>query len=255
MHRSPKEKTTALQNSIETGNAPELGVLHPTRYTQHNPSLADGVAGVEAIHDLLPHEEVYTNVVRAFEDGDHAFVHVDYHLFGPTVAFDVHRYEDGLAVEHWDNLQATPAGRNLAGRTMTDGKTQAKDHHKTEANKALARRFTQEVLVEQRPDRAGAFFAGDRLMQHSPHMGDGVAELLAVRARWEEQGTPARYDAVHMVLGEGNFVLVISEGEFLGEHSAFYDLHRIEDDVIIEHWDVVEAIPAPTERQNGNGKF
>ena len=255
MERSPKEKTTALQNSIELGNTLDLGLLHPTRYKQHNPNLGDGVAAIAAIHDLLPREEVYTNVVRAFEDGDHSFVHVDYHLFGPTVAFDIHRYEDGVAVEHWDNLQDTPPARNQSGRTMTDGKTQVKDRDKTEVNKALAQRFTQQVLVEKQVANAAAYFEGDHLMQHNPHMGDGVTEFLAVRRAWEDRGTPARYDKVHKVLGEGNFVLVLSEGAFLAKPTAFYDLYRIEDDRIVEHWDVTEEIPAEADRKNRNGKF
>lgn len=255
MHRSPKEKTTALQNSLEHGTTLELNLLHPTRYKQHNLNLGDGIAAIAAIHDLLPRDEVYTNVVRAFEDGDYSFVHVDYHLFGPTVAFDIHRYEDGIAVEHWDNLQDTPLVRNKSGRTMTDGKTQAKDHDKTQVNKALVERFTQEILVKQEVGAIAAYFAGDHLMQHNPHMGDGVAEFLAVRQAWEQQGTPARYDQVHKVLGEGNFVLVLSEGSFQGRHTAFFDLYRVENDRIAEHWDVLETIPAEADQKNGNGKF
>lgn len=255
MERSPKEKTTALQNSIEIGNTLELNLLHPTRYKQHNLNLGDGVDAIAAIHDLLPRDKVYTNVVRAFEDGEYSFVHVDYYLFGLTVAFDIHRYEDGMAVEHWDNLQDTPLDRNKSGRTMTDGKTQATDHDRTEVNKTLAQQFTQQILVEQQIAAIDAYFEGDRLMQHNTHMGDGVAEFLAVRQMWEEQGTPARYHKIHKVLGEGNFVLVLSEGSFLGQNAAFYDLYRLENDKIVEHWDVIEAIPAQEDRKNSNGKF
>lgn len=255
MQQSPKEKTTALQNSIESGDKSVRSLLHPTRYKQHNVNIGDGKEAIEAFHNLLPHDKVYTNVVRAFEDGEYSFVHVDYHLFGPTVAFDVHRYEDGVAVEHWDNLQDTPTSRNKSGRTMTDGKTQAKDHDKTEANKALVQQFTQQILVEQQVTMIGGYFGGDDLMQHNPHMGDGVAEFLAVRQAWEQQGTPARYDQVHKVLGEGNFVLVLSEGVFLEKPTAFYDLYRVENDKIVEHWDVVEEIPAEADHKNNNGKF
>ena len=255
MERSPKEKTTALQRSIETGDKSVLSLLHPTRYKQHNVNIGDGMEAIVAIHDLLPRNEVYTNVVRAFEDGDYAIVHVDYYLFGRTVAFDVHRYEDGVAVEHWDNLQDTPTERNKSGRTMTDGKTQAKDHAKTEANKALVRRFTEQILVEQQVENTYAYFEGNSLVQHNPYMGDGVTQFLAVREAWEKQGTPARYDKVQKVLGEGNFVLVLSEGRFRGKHAAFYDLYRVENDKIAEHWDVVEEIPAEADHKNGNGKF
>ena len=255
MQRSPKEKTTALQNSIESGDKSVRSLLHPTRYKQHNVNIGDGKEAIEAVHDLLPHDKVYTNVVRAFEDGDYSFVHVDYHLFGPTVAFDIHRYENGIAVEHWDNLQDTPTGRNKSGHTMTDGKTQAKDHDKTEANKVLVQRFTQQILIEQQVTMIDGYFKGDDLVQHNPHMGDGVAEFLAVRRAWEQQGTPARYNQVHKVLGEGNFVLVLSEGVFLKKPAAFYDLYRVENNKIVEHWDVVEEIPAEADRKNDNGKF
>lgn len=250
-----KEKTTALQNSIETGDKSVLNLLHPTRYKQHNVSIGDGMDAIRAIHDLLPRDKVYTQVVRAFHDGDYAFVHVDYHLFEPTIAFDVHRYENGVAVEHWDNLQPTPQNRNRSGRTMTDGKAQPKDHDRTEANKALAERFTREILIADQTANISDFFEGDSLMQHNPHMGDGVNEFLSVREEWAQAGAPARYNTLHKVLGEGNFVLVMSEGEFRCNPTAFYDLYRIENGVIAEHWDVVEEIPARENWKNSNGKF
>lgn len=247
MELTHKEKTTLLQRSIELGTTLELNLLHPTRYKQHNPNLADGAEAIGAIHGLLPHGEVYANVVRAFHDGDFAFVHVDYHLFEPTVAFDIHRYEEGVAVEHWDNLQPTPMGRNKSGRTMIDGKTQAKDHDKTQANRALVSAFVREVLIGQDTASAGSYFEGDALMQHNPHLGDGAAEFLARPS--------ARYDTVHQVLGEGSFVLAVSEGRSEGRHSAFYDLFRVEQGKIAEHWDVIEEIPAPGDQKNSNGKF
>jgi predicted SnoaL-like aldol condensation-catalyzing enzyme len=57
------------------------------------------------------------------------------------------------------------------------------------------------------------------------------------------------------VLGEGDFVLVVSEGSISGQPTAFYDLLRIENGKIAEHWDVVETIPPESEWKNRNGKF
>jgi hypothetical protein len=37
-----------------------------------------------------------------------------------------------------------------------------------------------------------------------------------------------KYDKVQRILGVGNFVLVMCEGEFSGEHVAYYDLFRVE---------------------------
>lgn len=64
-----------------------------------------------------------------------------------------------------------------------------------------------------------------------------------------------KYDRIHKVLGEGDFVLVISEGALAGRHSAFYDLFRVQAGKIAEHWDVIETIPPASQHKNGNGKF
>lgn len=252
---SNSEKARAIQNSIESDTLHTLGLLHPERYKQHNQHVATGLQAILDLHALMPHEKVYANVVRAFQDGDFGFVHVDYYLFEPTVAFDIHRFENGISVEHWDNLQRTPMERNRSGRTMTDGKTKAKDHEKTAENKALVRRFSEEVLVKQDWANMSAYFEGDHLEQHNPHMADGVQAYLDTLQTWAAQGQPLIYEKVHMVLGEGNFVLVLSEGRFQGKHTAFYDLYRVEKGKIVEHWDVVEEIPAPENRKNSNGKF
>ena len=52
-----------------------------------------------------------------------------------------------------------------------------------------------------------------------------------------------KYDQIHKVLGEGNLVLVVSEGSFAGAATSFYDLFRVENGKIAEHWDTIEAIP------------
>ena len=64
-----------------------------------------------------------------------------------------------------------------------------------------------------------------------------------------------KYDRIHRVLGEGNFVLVVSEGSLAGNHTSFYDLIRVADGKIAEHWDTIETIPAREKWKNDNGKF
>jgi predicted SnoaL-like aldol condensation-catalyzing enzyme len=56
-------------------------------------------------------------------------------------------------------------------------------------------------------------------------------------------------------LGEGNFVLVISEGTIENESAAFYDLYRLANDKFVEHWEVFEKILPRDAWQNSNGKF
>lgn len=68
------------------------------------------------------------------------------------------------------------------------------------------------------------------------------------------QNNMFKYTKIHKVLGEGNFVLTVSEGEWGGKARAFYDLFRIEGGKMVEHWDVIQAVPTEN-LANGNGMF
>jgi predicted SnoaL-like aldol condensation-catalyzing enzyme len=63
------------------------------------------------------------------------------------------------------------------------------------------------------------------------------------------------YEKSQMILGEGNFVLAVCSGRLGPQPVAFYDLFRVENGKIAEHWDVIQAIPPKAEWKNGNGKF
>ena len=56
-------------------------------------------------------------------------------------------------------------------------------------------------------------------------------------------------------LAQGNFVLAVSEGTFGGVPTSYYDLWRVENGKIAEHWDVMETIADEATWQNQNGKF
>ena len=58
-----------------------------------------------------------------------------------------------------------------------------------------------------------------------------------------------------MVLSQGNFVLAVSEGTCGGAPTSYYDLWRVENGKIAEHWDVMETIADESTWQNSNGKF
>ena len=47
----------------------------------------------------------------------------------------------------------------------------------------------------------------------------------------------------------------MSEGHLGSQLDAFYDLFRVENGKIAEHWDVIQPIPPKNEWKNENGKF
>lgn len=252
---SPKQKVVALLKSLETGDSAPVQVINPQKYIQHNLAIGDGLAGLGAVLAAVPPGAIKANTVRVFQDGDEVFAHTSYDFFGPKIGFDVFRFENGRIVEHWDNLQGTPATPNPSGRTMIDGPTEVTDLARTAQNKVLVKAFVDDVLVNGRLDRLAGYFDGDNYVQHNPQIADGLSGLGRALESMAKAAITMKYDRIHKVLGEGNFVLVVSEGHFAGRHSAFYDLFRVHEGKIAEHWDTIESIPPRTQWRNGNGKF
>ncbi len=252
---SNKDKVIALLKSIETGAQEPVGYINSEKYIQHNLGVADGLAGFGALLQQLPPNSAKVNTIRAFEDGDFVFTQTDYNFFGPKIGFDVFRFENGKIVEHWDNLQVKPDHSNPSGHTMTDGTTEVKDLDKTEANKTLVKQFIEDILVNGKMDKLTGYFDGDNYIQHNPQIADGLSGLGNALEYMKSQGITMKYDKIHRVLGAGNFVLITSEGSFGDQQTSFYDLFRVENGKIAEHWDVMETILPKSEWKNENGKF
>lgn len=250
-----KQQVVDLLKAIETGISAPVAVINSGNYKQHNLAIADGLAGFGAALAQLPPDSAKVNTVRVFQEGNLVFAHTDYNFFGPKIGFDIFRFEDGKIVEHWDNLQEKPTSSNLSGRTMTDGTTAVKDLAKTDANKTLVRSFVDDILVNGRMEKLAGYFDGDNYIQHNPLIPDQLSGLGKALGEMAKAGITMKYDTIHKVLGEGNFVLVVSEGQLGGKHSSFYDLFRVENDKIAEHWDVIEPIAPQNEWKNQNGKF
>ncbi|MEM7574039.1 MAG: nuclear transport factor 2 family protein [Bacteroidota bacterium] len=255
MELSNKEKAIALIESLETGDMEPVSYINPEKYIQHNLAVADGLEGFGAVMANQPAGGFKAKVVRAFEDGDFVVLHTEYDFFGPKAGFDIFRFENGLIVEHWDNLaEITPP--NPSGRTQLDGATQITDLDQTEANKALARGFVTDVLMNGEGERTTDYISTETYLQHNSAVADGLDGLGAALQYFADNNLVMEYDELHYVIGEGNFVLTASEGKFgAGDQVAFYDLFRIEDGKIVEHWDIIQEIPAESEWANTNGKF
>ncbi|AWG21917.1 hypothetical protein FFWV33_10470 [Flavobacterium faecale] len=255
MEISNKEKVVALLKAIETGDSAPVAYINPTNYKQHNTAVGDGLAGFGALLQQIPANSAKVSTIRAFADGDYVFTQTDYVFFGPKVGFDIFKFENGQITEHWDNLQEKPVTPNPSGHSMLDGATEIKDLDKTEANKTIVTNFVNDILVNGKMEKLAGYFNGDNYIQHNPNIPDQVSGLGATLGALAKQGIFMKYDKVHRVLGEGNFVLVVSEGHFGADHNSFYDLFRVENGKIAEHWDAVEKITPKADWKNNNGKF
>ncbi|MGI9401993.1 MAG: nuclear transport factor 2 family protein [Rhizobiaceae bacterium] len=249
-----KDKIRELLKSIETGDPEPVSVVNEAKYIQHNPQTHEGSEGLATLFKRLSKTGPRVNMVRAFEDGEFVFAHMEYDFASRKIAFEVFRFEDGQAVEHWDNIQERQ-DPNQSGHSMVDGTLESADHDLTEQNRALIKKFVETILIEGQIDRLEQFVDADNYTEHNHRMGDELENLRSALLKETDGNRNIDYRHVHRVLAEGSFVLCVSEGYLGGIHSAFYDLFRIANGRIVEHWDNVEKVAPKSEWKNENGKF
>lgn len=253
-----KDKAIALINTFATGDTEAAKKLLAEGYIQHNLAYGTGRDAFIGSVAYLASAPVKTTVqnIRAFEDGDKVFLQTVYNFAGAgeQVAFDIFRFDaEGRIAEHWDNL-AAKAAPNPSGHTQIDG-TLEKRLVDCETTRQIVSGFVGDVLRGENPDKLTSYFDGDTYIQHNTGIADGLSGLGAALAALAEQGIQMIYNKTYMVLADGNYGLAVSEGTFGGAPTSYYDLFRVENGKIIEHWDVMEKIAEESTWQNQNGKF
>ena len=123
-----------------------------------------------------------------------------------------------------------------------------------ERNKATVRSFYEEAFNDGDPEGAVERYLGDRYIQHNPQAADG-AEAFIGFVTWYRGEFPELRVEIKRMIAEGDLVVthgVLTTGpKDLG--TAAVDLFRLEDGKIVEHWDVLQPVPA--EAANDNTMF
>ncbi len=251
-------------------------------FIQHNPLMADGLAGHDAYFDSLAKQPSGKTVewAHVFDmvlvDGD--LFAVLHHVFRSPedqgrVFVDLFRVADGKIVEHWDVIQAIPAtmphGNGMAcgqgndyasaralGDTLNHPTCGAPDPRAT-------RKDSMDVIDAYLKDiRAGDVVSGIRrwyspsYRQHSPTIPDGVEGAITYLEH--EYGKTVKalpsLGPAHVV-AEGDYVLFHRLVTYPGQTrpSANVDIFRVTDGKVSEHWDIKQK--APETSANGHGMW
>ena len=254
---SRKEKVVALLKTFETGDSVPIAYINPEKYIQHNLQVADGVDGLrEAIREAAK-SGIKVNTLRVFEDGDYVFAQTLTSRPDDSIelTFDIFRYEGDKIVEHWDNSSVfhAPSDTAVFQSAYIGNITAVTDLDKCAENKALAEGFMRTVVLQDSIERFPEFADTASYIEHNPYIQEGMMAMLLLFADGGQSFVPS---TIHKVLGEGDYVLVVSEKSVDGvAKSALYDLFRFSNGKIVEHWNILEAIPPQTEWKNTNGKF
>ena len=250
-----KEHATKFLTAVATYDDKTVATFLPENHVQHNPNLKDGKQPFVDFMTVLKENQVKLTPVRLFQDGNYIITQAvadNAQPFGAEkmVIFDIWKFDDaGKLVEHWDCMQANTLP-NPSGRTLTDGSIEVKDMEKTSENKKNISEFITKATQATKPEDLGLLintYFNPEFKQHNPGAGDGINGMFE---GFQNGGLGFSFTKLHQVFGEGNFVLTVSEGTNFGKPSAFYDLFRLEDGKIIEHWDIIQDIPENSANAN-----
>ncbi|GLP87055.1 nuclear transport factor 2 family protein [Tritonibacter mobilis] len=130
--------------------------------------------------------------------------------------------------------------------------TSERDLATEEANRALVVEFYDQFFNEH--NIAASDLIAEDYIQHNPNVPDGKAPLVSFFSGYFAENPESRARIVRSA-ADGDLVWLHVQStngeEDLGE--AVVDIFRVEDGMIVEHWDVIQ--PVPSEAANSNTMF
>ncbi len=132
----------------------------------------------------------------------------------------------------------SPASRDLAAE---------------EANRALVVEFYDQFFNKHQVEQAARVVADDYI-QHNPDVPDGKAPFVGYFAGFFKENPESRARIVRSATADDLVYLhVHSTTGPKDRGQAVMDIFRVDNGMIVEHWDVIQDVPA--EAANGNTMF
>ncbi len=135
--------------------------------------------------------------------------------------------------------------------THPDGHTDAATIEKVETNKRIVAEF-YDLIINQKDYAAASRYIGPYYRQHNPLVAEGPEGLAAFIGYLGTEHPEARSE-IKRVLGEGDFV-VLHVHSMRSPHTrgrAIIEIFRLEEGMIVEHWDTIQDIPETSANPNG----
>jgi predicted SnoaL-like aldol condensation-catalyzing enzyme len=249
-----------LKRLFENGDASVVDRYIRPDYIQHNPLAPNGTAALKAFAVPLAKQfpELKYDIKRVLAEGDLVLVHSNVVLTPGTrgtAVVDIFRFDrDGKIAEHWDTVQAVPDtsvnGNDMFSTVSVPRTNQPGPRWWTPLSKAVVTGYFDRLLG--RKDTGAVASLAPEYYQHNPAIPSGTAGLQELFAGLFRQFPDLTVERKR----------VIAEGDLVAIHSHYrtgpgdrgqsvVDIFRVRaDGKIVEHWDVVQDVPATSANDN-----
>lgn len=170
------------------------------------------------------------NEIKAFKDKNYIFFHTKYSFLEDKSSFDIMKIENGKVVEHKGvSRDKFKEKKIIAESIITQNNVSVL---KTSKNKRIVKDFIKDVLIDKELQEINKYT--------SPSKKNPLIKLRNLFKEFIKRELSISYNNVNILLGEGDYVLSVSSGVFLNKNVLFYDMFKLKDGKIIEHWDAMD---------------
>ncbi len=235
-------------------------------YIQHSPDLPDGW---KPVWDLLVNRPEGFSSKQITWLGTNGFLDNGNFLVmmrevnradgtPPSKIVDIMRFDsEGKYAEHWDIKQ--PLSKKTISdhsETGTSGKFADNpvnySEEQEEKNKKIAIEFLNRAFNKGSLSKALDAMVSENYIQHNPLIADGIQPVKDIFASGK---IPALCYDIKYVVAQNDIILVYSKVTSTAGVNAVVDILRVRDGKLVEHWDIVEPVPADKDMPHKNGMF
>ena len=135
-----------------------------------------------------------------------------------------------------------------AAHAQTQPQTQeqiVQNYDQTQKNKQMVMKAYQALFGDHDLGALDVYWS-DQYIQHNPQMADGKQGVRDFMTQLGILNSPKQQVTCLRVIAENDLVMLQTRSPAFGEspEMVFVDIFRVENDKIVEHWDVIQAVPA-----------